>query len=1206
MKLRTNKIKTIIIFVSTLVFGVTALAISWRLQQEKQITEEEAAAAGWEGSKYWHSMYYCNYSDGACSSGHNTYYSSINANAVYAPCTSYQFDNNGEFSTRVMGADPNRQAAICRGGYNHYCAGLCWFPNSGPNSSLECKSVTNRNLAYYTDSGQFDFASCASCKNIEIIGQPNDSKITVKAFSRNLIPVIVGNNSKPYLHKEKSKTEFRFRILSSDGSVIKEEIINSSHPKWGDVHCSLTQNDPTDQDLGDRIEWTTAKNPGHKIYDCEITFTLNLSEPLIAGNYTVEVSSRMPKVDGPRQPGYDHVYWRHPDMVLTKSAGNINYDFNSVYLDSIGVTGTPTYRQVYNNSTVSGGYYDFSSDSNNTCMRQFEILPSFGEPEVDCISKTADPSEGVKVGDTVTYTVEYSSLDIEGNVTITDTLDPHLSFGEFTEPSSGCSESSGEISCTLPGNVSGNVIYTATVESEGTISNTATVSSGELSDLTDCEADFRAMGPDAKCLSKTISTEGVSEDPVVDPGQEVSFTINWENGPIAGDILVYDEVPNGFENVTVTSPSSGCSVSGNTVHCSITALANATGSVTVTATAKSNVRDLETTNTAAVRVDTDGDGTADDRNDAENICSTGTTVSEANAVCVSKAASPEGTVSPGDEVSYTITYTVERGPADVSITETLPDHLTLLTANGYTWCDTGETGDQCNKDYGTQYTNSLCEYDSGTRVLSCTVTESDTGTFNNIIVFDTQINETDIPIDGTTIANTVTIGTGTGEGESECSETVTVTHEPPFCIVTNPNVMIIRQQDIASTSIELTTRGDLGTHENLEFKWTATGGTLSSTEWHTASGTPGDPTDGEVTDTITWAPPADAVDTDTYDIKAYVRPLGSTDETGISADECEATSTITALDLSCLYLVPNDPVGPFPFDMTFKADIGGDEGAAFTYDLDFGDESTHYTGNDTVAAGTTIELPYIPPQSSPHTYDSTTPITYSPSLTVTNTETGEVSICPTVLAGTTQSSWSIVKDSDVDTCVVANSTVAYSIIVKNTGDYSADLEEVRDTIDPKIDTATITNIRECDANGLNCTTYNKADVLSGRTITWPGRTFTAGESRKYMYNVTVSTAGDYYNIAEAVPTTGETMRDDETFPTCTGKSGPKTGVLSSAAYAMIFASILGAFGVYTYQTRTGAQVVANVIGKVRRTVWKKTNRKKAFERNSIRSSKKKT
>jgi len=1162
MKLRTNRVKTIIIFIGTLLLGVTTLAISWRLQQEKQITEEEASANS--GNAFW-----CTgMTTSACGNLHSTYYSSLNAgnpDIVGVSCVTVQYDPDGNRWPTVltMGPDPRNQREV----------------DTEHDSCGAYEQQFGMDCAKY-----FDWSSCGTCKKIEIINQSATS-VSIRAESRNLLATLerTADNTLTKLNQAKSRMDFLFRILNATGDIITEKIVlkNDTSINWICTSINPHSSEPAylwGGGLSGRHY--NSIQPQWKNWDCEISYQLNFDQPLSPGTYTVEVAARLGE-------GY---LWRQPDALITSP--EIPYSINGVDGNEL------TYRQLYDPSNMSmtdfrpQNQFTWLQDSNNTCVRTFTVEPP---PKVDCISKTVSPASGITVGDLVTYTVEYFSSDIEGNVTITDTLDARLSPGRFSE---GCSASGQNITCIVDGNTSGSVVYIAQVTSAGNISNDATVSGGGLSDSTDCSVNFTAAGPDAKCLSKTIAPTGT-----IDPGQAVTFTVNWENGPIAGTILINDTIPNGFENVEVITlercptvhdvHDTDCYIrDGNIIEARIDATANDEGALEITATARSTVRDLETTNTATVRVDTDGDGTADDTADNDNTCSTGTEVSEANAVCESKTSNATSAVSPGDIVTYQIDYTVERGPATVHITDELPQYTSIYTE-----------GDTCTLPTGCTVTGDI---------LSCTITNAQVGTYVNAISFCVQVDETGIPLDGVTIVNNkVKVWEGATEPteySEDCTTSITVEHKPPFCIVTNPNVLTIRQQDVASTSIELTTTGDLGTHANLEFRWTTTGGTITTaasedaTEWHAASGTP---SGGTVVDVVTWAPPADAVDTDTYALKAYVRPVGSTDETGISADECEATSTITALDLICLYLIPNDPVGPFPFDMTFEADIGGDESAAFTYDLDFDDGSTHYTGSGTVAAGTTIELPYIPPQSSPHTYDSLVPASFAPVLIVTNTETGEESICPTVLAGTTQSSWSIVKDSDVDTCVVANSVVAYSIIVTNTGDYTADLEEVRDTVDAKIDTATITNIRECDANGLNCTTYNKADVLSGRTITWPGRTFTAGESRKYMYNVTVSTAGDYYNIAEAVPTEGEIVRDDETFPTCTGKATPTTGALSSAVYAVIFASILGAVGTYVYQTRTGAQVIANVMGKTKRAAWRKANKKEAFERDSIRSSKKK-
>lgn len=688
-----------------------------------------------------------------------------------------------------------------------------------------------------------------------------------------------------------------------------------------------------------------------------------------------------------------------------------------------------------------------------------------------------------------------------------------------------------------------------------------------------CSDTFTVAGPSADCTSKTISPTGD-----IDPGQNVTFTINYTNGPVAGKILVTDVVPVGYN--TVATSTTGCTVSGNTVTCSITAAANATGTVVITAKAATNIREVSTaqrTNTATVNIDTDDDGTGDGTNDT---CSTGTTVTEANAVCSDKVVSPEGPVNPGDIVTYTIEYTVERGPATVILTETVPDYLTLLdtTENPLPAGCTESNGD-----------------------LSCTIQETNTGTYVNQLVYYAQV-DMDIPLGGTDIENVMTVTesgqTGGEGGGSTCTETLEVDHVPPACLYIAGGPLTLRVSDGAQT---LTATGFVGTHSDLEFNWVAEGGTISVSDWHDSSGDVYTTEGGSrrVDDVVTWTPPAEAVEDDDYTITVYVRPAGDTGN-GVTADDCATTATITALDVYCIALTPNDPFDIFPFDMTFAADIGGDPTAEFTYELDFGDDSDTHTGSGTVATGSTVELPSIPPTA--HTYDSDTPADFAPQLTVRNTETGETSICPTVLGGETQSTWSIDKDSDVETCSVINSTVTYTIDVTNSGEYTADLEEVRDTLDAKVNTSTVTNIRECDSNGQNCTTYNRADVLDGRTITWPGRTFTAGETRRYMYTVTISSAGDYYNVAEAVPSTGAIVRDDETFPTCTGKtSTPSTGVFDSAVYATLLALVLMGAGVYVYKTQSGTLLLASVSRKLENTF----DKRKSFESRSIRSARRK-
>ena len=48
---KRKKVITAVVFAVTIVLGVTALILAWRLQQEKQVSEEEAKAASEEVTK---------------------------------------------------------------------------------------------------------------------------------------------------------------------------------------------------------------------------------------------------------------------------------------------------------------------------------------------------------------------------------------------------------------------------------------------------------------------------------------------------------------------------------------------------------------------------------------------------------------------------------------------------------------------------------------------------------------------------------------------------------------------------------------------------------------------------------------------------------------------------------------------------------------------------------------------------------------------------------------------------------------------------------------------------------------------------------------------------------------------------------------------------------------------------------------------------
>ncbi len=1183
MKPNRKRIVTAVVFAVTLVLGASALALAWRLQQEKA-TYEEAEAGSCGDNASCPADYPISAETTSCS-----------CHGDCVKCARVCCKDNGSGgcdrsqTTTVWPAgiqDCQADGKYCEGGSCKTHDQGCTWPNDC--ETVSSGSTTSHWIKWYcfgwTCSTEDCYNRCQLGSNLQAT-QTNMANAGVGNDTLEYPEVCYDRQVDYYNNDAPPANPGNFagaRLYSAEYAIGQGPCTNVvTRTLSGEVYC---------QDVGG------TKMP---IASANMTIIRNT-----LGNTTTTTSATGAySSDLTGETGF-------ASRLTSLPTGNLPN--GQPYASMVGPTLVPKSYCTVNTS------YEMCSATAATNHTGFDFAYTnctpTPNPTITCTSKSSDrDSSGISIGQSITYTVSYTIT--EQNLKTLQFTDNHSPAGilsatvaEIT-PGLVCEDVvAGQFSCTMNGTDaaaqalrsvgSHQVAFVVNVnqarvmevdqitnniyEFNGTWGDNNTAVTGNTTACTDTVNV--EINPEAVCTGKSITPTGL-----IDPGQNVTFTINYSNsGDVDGNILITDVVPNGFENVATTT--SGCTASGNTVNCVIGTISQSSGTVTITAKAKSNVRDLETNNTATVRIDINGDGTPDDTApNATEIatCSTEPTPSVAGVMCVSKDASAgyeeSEPIQPGDTLTYTVNYTVERGPATVIITEDIPEHLEVIEATLPTGCELRETD----------------------TVLYCEIVETDVGDYTNSISFDATV-KTDIGIDGATITNEIFVYERGEEKPStnpdDCDETIYVEHEAPACVLTTPSVMTIRVADLAGTSISLTTTGDIGTHSDLDFLWTATGGTLSSTTWHASSGTPAN---GQVADVVTWAPPTDAEDTDTFDIKVYVRPAGSTDETGVSDDACESTATITALDLICNWLVPNDEYEFFPFDMTFAADIGGDQGAAFTYDLNYGDGSTHYTGSGTVAAGTTVELPYVPPQDEPHTYDSDTPVDYAPVLTVTNTETGETSVCPTVLGGRTQSEWTIVKDSDVDTCVAVNTTATYSIVVTNTGDYTADLAQVRDTIDSKIDTTTIANIRECDSNGLNCTTYNRTDVVSGRTITWPGRTYTAGESRKYMYTVTVNTAGDYYNVAEAIPETGATVRDDEVFPTCAGKTpvAPETGALSTTAYIAILGMLIVAGSYYAYNTKAGAQIVANVMGKTGRSVRRSLNRKETFERDAIRSEK---
>jgi hypothetical protein len=400
--MKKSRIFVIFIFVITAVLGGVAIWIGWRLSQEPEVTPEtgEAAGSGYEDN------YYCSDFDGTCSRSHDHYYSSKDERNTNLPCASYQLDTgqawgededgnpvklkDGKFETRYMGPDPQRQ-------YRRK-----WGDDSGSGTKY---------ANGYSNKDQFDVGSCTSCKNIELV-ETTETSVTVKATSRNVGPRLkykekdhstIPDEKWAYFHND-SISDFRFRLLNSDGSVVSgvsDFIIDENSAERTSVTCTKIAN-PTNC-----LKWGNLNSgqcylgsdeigfkqyePEDKIYECEYTYTWDLSStPLSGGTYMVEVSSRM---GDNHFSNNDNQLWRHPDMLIT--GANIYYEIPykiDTNGDGTNDDGPYTYRQLYNPSILSGdaqSAFSWLADGNNTCVKTFEIE---GEASLQCVDLASDPA----------------------------------------------------------------------------------------------------------------------------------------------------------------------------------------------------------------------------------------------------------------------------------------------------------------------------------------------------------------------------------------------------------------------------------------------------------------------------------------------------------------------------------------------------------------------------------------------------------------------------------------------------------------------------------------------------------------------------------------------------------------------------------------------------------------------------------------------
>ena len=280
----------------------------------------------------------------------------------------------------------------------------------------------------------------------------------------------------------------------------------------------------------------------------------------------------------------------------------------------------------------------------------------------------------VKPGDTLVYTLEFSNsgTDQATGVVLEDHLPPEVT---FVQASNNGIHSNGVVEWdigTLGVGASSSVTVQVSVKSplpNGTIlHNSASLHSNEVSDVTPPVTDVTVSSAPTLTISKTASK------PVASPDDTLIYTIDYANTGTdqATDVLLEDHLP---PEVSFISASKGGIETGGVVEWDLGTLpAGSSGSANVTVSVNSPLANGTVLhNTATIDSNEAGPSTTPPAD---------VTVSSAPRLTIAKTAS-RSTASPGDEITYTITYGNAGTDAatNVVIEDILPANTTFVSAS---------------------------------------------------------------------------------------------------------------------------------------------------------------------------------------------------------------------------------------------------------------------------------------------------------------------------------------------------------------------------------------------------------------------------------------------------------------------------------------------------------------------------------------------
>ncbi len=389
------------------------------------------------------------------------------------------------------------------------------------------------------------------------------------------------------------------------------------------------------------------------------------------------------------------VDWSEDSGSCSITSGVLSCDFGdmasgtSATVHVWGETDAADCGVLHNTATVAATNEAEADTENNTSSAQITVEC----PDLSA-TKTADASP-VSAGDPIGFTITISNSDAAGTGTAHDVAlnDPlpagsDLNWSIADQPDGNPCSISGSagtqtLECSFgdlaPGDSVSVHVTSDTAKADcSTLPNVASVTASNNDELNP-QADVTVECPGLN-IAKTAA------DSSINGGDSASFTIVvWNTGPgTAINVTLDDPLPGGL---AWTDDSADCSISSGTLHCDfgdlgVTTMANSSAHVTVTApTTREDCGSLDNLATAS----------ADNNEDVQASASI-------DVICpvirIQKVNDQISSVLPGTTVTYTLTATVEDGPAlNAQVVDTLPAGLDAPTniSNGGTWSSADRT-----------------------------------------------------------------------------------------------------------------------------------------------------------------------------------------------------------------------------------------------------------------------------------------------------------------------------------------------------------------------------------------------------------------------------------------------------------------------------------------------------------------------------------